>query len=124
MAESTNDAAAPKPGHNGFDPALLKGFVQRIDTLKDEMASAKGAYMKRARECREDINDILTEAKDKGIPKKELKAVLKARDYQRKADAARDDLEGDAQDTFDAIAHALGGLGDTPLGQAALAAAQ
>jgi uncharacterized protein (UPF0335 family) len=124
MAESTTEAATPKPGHNGFDPALLKGYVERIDNLKDEMASAKGSYMKTARECRDAINDVLTEAKDKGIPKKELKAVLKARDYTRKADAAREDLEGDAQDTFDAIAHALGLFADTPLGQAAMQAAQ
>lgn len=122
MAETTKEAAA-KPGHNGFDPDVLKSFVDRIDNLDEEIASAKGAYMKRARELRDDKNGIFDEAKDKGIPKKELKAVLKARNFQRKAEAAREDLEGESQDTFDLIAHALGEFVDTPLGQAAAQAA-
>lgn len=123
MAETTTDAATPKPGHNGFDPGKLKSYMERIDRLNEEIASSKAANAKRCRELKDDIEDVLDEAKSNGIPKKEMKAHLKRQDYLRKADAAREKLEPDEQDTLDQIEHALGKFIDTPLGQAAVSGA-
>lgn len=108
---------------NGVDQEKVKSFVSRIDNLNDEIASEQGSYMKRCRELKDDIKDILEEAKSAGIPPKVLKAVLKARDLERKAEQARDDLDNEDQDIFDNIADALGVFADTPLGAAAVAKA-
>lgn len=106
---------------NGFDRAILSQFVKDIDRLKGEIESRKGAYMAWCKSQRELINDVLDRAKDAGIPKKELKAVLKARDLEKKIEKIREDLEeGDAADTFDMIREALGDLAGTPLGRAAM----
>lgn len=107
-------------GHNRIPAAKATEFVGRIERLYDDLASAKGEYMRRAKTIREDIALVIDDAKTAGIPKKELKAVIKTRDLERKAQAIRDDLEADSQETFDQIRLALGDLADTPLGEAAL----
>jgi len=106
-------------GRNGFDPDLVAGFVNRIETLHDDLLSEKSDYMHRAKAIRNDVTSVYDEAKDAGLAKKALKAVIKARDLEARAKAARDDLEDDLSDTFDNIRLALGDLADLPLGQAA-----
>jgi uncharacterized protein (UPF0335 family) len=69
---------------------------------------------------REAITGIYDEAKDAGIPKKELRALIRTRELERKIEQTRADLEADEQATFEQLAEALGDFGNTPLGQAAL----
>lgn len=115
-----SEQAEPRPGGNGFDPAVVSGFVQRIESLGDDLLTERSEYMTRCKSIRGDIKLVLDEAKDAGIPRKELKLAVKTRELQRKVDAIREDLEGDEQDNYDMIRHALGDLADTPLGAAAL----
>lgn len=111
----------PKPAGNGFDPKHVKNAVDRIESLKFDIASIMGQAMMRCREVHQDIKHVYQEAKDEhGIPKKALRSVIKARELERKAAAVRDDLEPEVQDEHDMIRHALGDLADTPLGRAAL----
>lgn len=105
---------------NGFDPEKTKSFVERIENLHGDLDKERSAYMLACKGIRGDIKSVLDEAKDAGIPKKELKAVVKTRALAKKLEAIRDDLEGEQQDTYDMIRHAIGDLADTPLGQAAL----
>jgi uncharacterized protein (UPF0335 family) len=112
--------SVPGLGHNVFQPEAAKEFVARVERLLDDLATEKGEYMRRAKTIREDIALVLDDAKAAGVPKKELKAVIKTRELETRAAAIRDDLEGDAQETFDMIRAALGDFSDTPLGQAAL----
>jgi len=114
-------ARQPRPASNGFDPDKLKGYVDHVENAETELASEKGKFMRECQGYRKAINDILGEAKDDGIPKKELKAVLKTRRVTRQLEAIRDGLEGESQETYDQIRHALGDLADLPLGQPALA---
>jgi len=113
-------------GHNGSMPPadVLLDFTHRVENLYDELASEKGEYMNRARQIRESIARVLVEAKDAGIPKKEFKTVIKARQLENRLEHLRDDLEPDEVETYDAIRLALGDLSDLPLGQAALAKAE
>jgi hypothetical protein len=104
----TKGETASEPGTNGYDKKTVYSYGARLDALDEELESERGKYMKRCRELREEIGSVLDEAKAKGIPKKSFKAVRKAARYQRKAERARDDLEPDEQDSFDAIAIALG----------------
>lgn len=111
----------PAIGDNAIDPEVIGKFTGQIENALDELASAKGEYMRQARGIRDTINGIYSEAKDAGIAKRSFKAVIKARGYERKLEACRGDLE-DADDlaTYDQIVDALGELGDLPLGKAAL----
>ncbi len=108
-----------QPGSNGFDPKVLKAFVSDIDRHHETLATYQGEYLKRCRDVRDLITGVYDRAKDAGIPKKELKAVIKVRGLEKKIAAAREDCE-DGGETFDAIRHALGDLADLPLGTAAL----
>jgi len=114
-------AEKARPGSNGFDPEVVKNAVDRVENIEAEMLKEKMAWMSKCKAHKSDINLVLDEAKEKGVPKKELKSVLKARELEAKAQAARDNLEPDEQDTHDQIRFALGDLDQTPLGDAALA---
>lgn len=106
---------------NGIDIAAATEYVERIENLNDEIASAKGEYMNIAKARREDIGHVLTEAKDEhGIPKKALKAIIKQRELESKIKALVDMDDMDDQAAFEQLREALGEFGNTPLGQAAL----
>jgi len=84
-----------------FDDDHLKGFVERLEIK----AAAKQALA-------DDMTEIFTEAKDDGFNTKVLRQVLRARKGDREA------LQGERA-LFEAYMKSLGGLSDTPLGQAA-----
>lgn len=102
---------------NGYDKDVTRQYVGRIDGLKSLIASYTGEHMQRCRKVRDDINGVFEEAKDAGLPKRELKAVIKARELEAKAKAARENLDDmDRIETFDQIRLALGDLSELPLG--------
>lgn len=107
--------------HNdGFHPAELRDAIAEIEAGYEEIASAKADYMVVCKRIREGIADLLNQAAERGIPKKELKAVLKTRALESKAAHLRDNLED--QHTYDQMIAALGDLATTPLGMAAIGA--
>lgn len=111
---------APRAGHNGFDPAKAEAFIKRVERIEADIGKEKSDYMNTCKALREDIKNVLNEAKDAGLPKAAMKAVLKARTLERKLEEAREDLDPDMQDTYDNIRLALGDLAELPLGQAAM----
>lgn len=115
--------AAPRPaGSNGFNPEKTKAYVERVERLNDDITSIMLTALSKCKEVHGDIKIVYDEAKDTdGIPKKALKKVVKARQLEAKARKVREDLEGDEQDSFDMIRHALGDLAELPLGAAVLA---
>lgn len=109
---------------NGFDPEKVRSYKERIESLYADMASEQSAYMETCKEIRKDIKSVLDGAKDEGIPKKEFKKVLEACRLASKIEKLRDSLDENAeQDNYDQLMLAIGGLGELPLGQAALAGA-
>ena len=106
-------------------PANNEGakFVERIEALNDDLESEKGEYMARAKSIREDIKNVLGDAKDAGFTKATIRGVVKARALDAKAKAAYEDLDIADRDTFDSIRHSLGDYADLPLGKAAVDAA-
>lgn len=90
-------------------------------------AKCEQIMMDAVRKCkkpREDQRDLLDQAGARGMSKKALKAHLKERALARKIEAIRDKMEGDDQDMLDLLKQHLGVLGDTPLGLAAMKAAE
>lgn len=104
---------------NGYDPKLTKIFVDDIEKHHQELKTIAAERMAESKGVRETIAEIYDRAKDAGIPKRELKAVISARDLERRAKEARQKLDEDQAETFDQIRLALGDLADTPLGKAA-----
>lgn len=107
-------------GRNRANDEEMAGYVTRMENLEAEGRREQATYMERMRRIREDQKSVLDEAKENGIPKKSLKAVVKVRDLERKMTAAREDLEDDDAATFDDIRKALGDFADSPLGSAAV----
>lgn len=97
-----------------------ESFVKRVESIMDEIASERGKYMKRCRELRDDIKDILGEAKASGIPSKALRGILTYRDLEKKQQALSDGLDLDEQSAFEQMIEKLGDFGDTALGRAAI----
>lgn len=109
---------------NGFDAEVLKRFVTDIERHHDTIASYKGEHAQRVKSIQELIGEVFDRAKDAGIPRRELKAVIKERRLLVQIENIREELEEDQQETLDQIKHALGMLGDLPLGDAALKRSQ
>jgi uncharacterized protein (UPF0335 family) len=106
---------------NGFDPDLTSNLVNRIENLHKQMDTLKAEHMNLCKAVREDIKVVYKEAKDQDISPKALRAVVKARTHERKAEAVRTELADiDLIDKFDLIRLSLGDLDGTPLGQHAL----
>lgn len=107
---------------NTVQPANNEGskFVERIENLNDDLASERGEYMVKAKAINEDKKTVLDDAKAAGFTKATIKAIVKARELERKATAAREDLDMSDRETFDSIRHSLGDFAELPLGQAAM----
>jgi hypothetical protein len=105
----------PKASH-------IKEAVRTIESLKDDRASEHGRYMARCAKINASIAGAKDQAKDRGIPRKELNALLKKRDLLRKVAAVRADLEADERGTLDMLESQLGDFGKTALGRAAIEA--
>ena len=83
---------------NGFDPDVVKGYVDRIERLNDELASEKGEYMERCKVITEQRASVLQEAKDQhGISKRALKTVVKVRGLEEHAERLREELEPESK---------------------------
>ena len=85
--------------------------LKRIETLLVELDTERGVYMQRCKEVRDDIRQIYIEAKDKGVPTKALKGLVKRRQLSRKQAAIVEGLDTDEASAYTQLVEALGDLG-------------
>lgn len=111
-------------GSNSFKPAELKEFIRRIESVDQEIASETGTFMAAVKGLKADIKEIYVEAKDRGIPLKALKAEIKLRKLDRDKAKVVAGLEEDDRESLEDIQEKLGDLASTPLGSAAMKAAE
>ena len=105
---------------NKYDPDRVGNAVKHVEAIEADIASITGEHMAACKSKRADIKAVLDEAKTAwGIPKKEIRIVLKDRALERKREALRADLEPDESDNVELLMEALGAFHDTPLGEAA-----
>jgi hypothetical protein len=105
---------------NGFDPSIVHQFVKDIERHFETLKSYQGEYMNRCKTVRDLIARSKDAAKEAGIPKKLLTALLKERELLRKVDDIRDSFEDDEDaEVYDQLCEALGDFIETPLGKAA-----
>lgn len=109
---------------NQIDPDLAIAYVSRIEHLNDNLETKRSAYIANCKVVREDIKEVLAEAKGDGIPIKALKATVKDHQLDRKKIKLAASLDIDDGVAFEQIKEALGEYGSTPLGKAAIDAAK
>jgi uncharacterized protein (UPF0335 family) len=107
-------------GRNRANADEMASFVDKYEELENEKLREKMSYMERCRRISEQQKDLLDDAKTQGLPKNVVKAVVKARDLEKKVEALMEELEDDAAQIFKDIREALGDYGDLPLGKAAI----
>jgi hypothetical protein len=106
---------------NGFDPDVVQRFVREIEKHQDTLASYKGEYMNRCKSVHELITRAKDAAKKAGIPKKQLGALLKERELERKIEDIREAFEDEEDvEIYDRLREALGDFGETELGKSAI----
>lgn len=101
----------PTHGQNSID-AKARPFVDRVESILATMESDKGAYMAKCKANRERIKDVVTEAKEAGLPVKPLKGIIKYRTLERKQTkiaASFDDVAESA--IYQELVDTLGELG-------------
>lgn len=108
-----------KPGNNGYDPDKLTAYLEACEAEDKKIATIMSVAMTDCKAPNKKRKELLNDAKADGFPKMEMKALLKVRDFDRKANAIRDDMDAENQNEFDKLCQAIGGLIETPLGQAA-----
>jgi|GEM_PF-6014081 len=115
MAERTGSAVSG----NGFDKKMTTMFVKDIERHFGELDTLKSEHLTRCKRVRENIASLYDRAKDAGIPKKALKAVVKIRGLQEEIEELCEADDAEDTETIEMLRHALGDLADTPLGEAA-----
>ena len=102
---------------NGIDTDVAKAFIGRVESLEADIASERGSYMAKAKAVREDIKEVILEAKDAGIPRAALKAMLADRKLDRKKAELVAGLDIDESAAFEQMREAVG---DLPIFKAAI----
>ena len=111
---SDTDQKQTRPGNVDFDFEVAKNYRDRLLNLHTELDSESGRI-------RGDINTVYNEAKDAGIPKNLMKAVIKKIRRKIKEEANEKELDEAYPGQLEKLEQALGMYADTPLGQAAMA---
>jgi hypothetical protein len=109
---------------NEPDAEVTRRAVKEIEEHYIELLTERGSYMQRCRSIRDRIKGVYESAAESGVPRKELRGVIKQRALLRRADAVPEQFEPDQRELFELLKSQLGDFGQTPLGQAALARAQ
>lgn len=98
----------------------MREYIEEIEGIKDDIESETGAFMKRIKDKKTEIKNLIADAKNEGIPTKAFRAELKLREFDRKKDKVVAGLEDGDADELDMIREALGDFASLPLGDAAM----
>jgi len=109
---------------NKIDPDVADRYVQRIEQLHDDIATLQAENAERCQNIREDVKEVYHDVFEAGLAPKPLKALIKVRELSRKAHAVRKKLDLDQRAEFEQLVEALGEFAETPLGEAAVLAAE
>lgn len=121
-AEDISRVSGAGMGHNGHNPLQVADFIDRAQDIHAAMLDIDEQARRDKEPHKLEMKNLMGEVHDAGIKKKAFRAKLSELKKLEEARRARENLDEDQRDEFDAItaAHqkALGQLEDTPLGQA------
>jgi len=107
-------------GRNRATPSEMASYVDEFEKLEKEKLDRKMAYMAECAKISARQKDLCDDAKGGGLNGKVLRATVKQRALERKAQAIEESLEDDDAELLRDIREALGDYADLPLGQAAV----
>jgi hypothetical protein len=105
---------------NGGPLSGLKGYLEEIDRVDDELDSLRGSYMEECKGPRERIKEILTSAKEAGCNMVAFRVLLKEHRDMRQHEKRVAQLDIVDKSEYETMIAKLGDYGATPLGSAAL----
>jgi len=108
---------------NGGPLQGLKGYLEEIDRQDNELETLRGEYMNSCKGPRGMIAEIMASAKEAGVNPKAFREVLRKHRADRRHDKRLAALDLADLSDYKSMEEALGDFIDTPLGQAAVAAA-
>lgn len=108
-------------GRNRATPSEMASYVDEYEKMEKEKLDRKMAYMAECAKISGRQKSLVDDAKGAGLNGKVLRATVKQRALERKAEAVFDDLEDDDAELLRDIREALGDYADLPLGAAAVA---
>lgn len=115
---------AVKVGNNPFADPFTTECIEGVEALDDKKEKIMMDAMRKCKPLSQEQRDLLDQAGARGLSKRAIRAHLKERKLERKKDAIREKMEPDDQDQLDLLRAFLGQLDGTPLGEAAVAAAE
>ena len=107
-------------GRNRATPSEMASYVDEYEKMEKEKLDRKMAYMAECAKISARQKTLVDDAKGAGLNGKVLRATVKQRALERKAEAIFDDLEDDDAELLRDIREALGDYADLPLGAAAV----
>ena len=101
---------------------LLKKTIDTYEEIERDIERAREDLAAKIAPWRDDQNEIIGGFVDAGGNKRAIKALLRQRALERRAELLREKLPDADKDDLDTLKLKLGVLSDMPLGMAALAA--
>jgi uncharacterized protein (UPF0335 family) len=108
-------------GRNRATPSEMASYVDEYEKMEKEKLDRKMAYMAECAKISGRQKALVDDAKGAGLNGKVLRATVKQRALERKAEAILEELEDDDAELLKDIREALGDYADLPLGKAAVA---
>lgn len=103
-----------------IDQDLVRSIVDQIEMNLDKLAQERSTYMNACKPFHGANRDLYDKAKEAGITRSSMRAMIKERQLQKKIAKNRDELEVDDRAQMDAMREALGPFADTELGRFAV----
>ena len=119
----TDEQANGQIGHNAGNFEDMAQYIIRTENLDEELRKKKSAHAADCRPLHQDKKQIIKDAySEMGVPGDAIRAVVSVRELRRREaellNALKDDVRFFADNLLDT--KALGQLGGTPLGDAAM----
>ncbi len=101
------DELPPKDHNTLTDMSQLKKAIIRIEKHLNKLVSMRGEHMAACKGVREQIAEEYRRAKEKGIVKRALRAVIEQRQLQRKLNNVSSKLDEDLSSEYEAYLDAV-----------------
>jgi hypothetical protein len=123
-AEANGSAGEAGMGHNRtYDGEYIRGAIEQIMSINAEIDGEKAALAKKLQPKRKHVAKIIKGMVESGMGTREVQTLLKKAKLERRLENVTAELDDDQKAEFQRILEAMGDFGDTPLGAAAIAAA-
>lgn len=124
-ADTTDDGDSPGMGHNRvYDGEYIRGAIEQILAEDASIKAVMDAAKLKTQPQRKKKADIIRGLQKSGVGMREVQTLLKKARLELKLETVTSELDDGQKHEFERILAAMGDFADSPLGAAALAAAE